>query len=103
MPIYVYQVINADGSEGEMFEVEQSMSDAPLKQHPRSGEPVRRVFQPPNLATKYTPGATKSKLENKNVERAGFTKYERDKLTGTYHRTAGADKRAPDTINPSQL
>ncbi|WP_309400747.1 FmdB family zinc ribbon protein [Cerasicoccus maritimus] len=103
MPIYVYQVINPDGSEGESFEVEQSMNDAPLNQHPRTGEPVRRVFLPPNLATKYTPVATKNKLETKNVEKAGFTKYERDKLTGHYHRTAGKDKRAPDVINPNQL
>lgn len=100
MPIYVYQVIRPDGSEGECFEVEQPMKDAPLTQHPRTGEPVKRVYQSPNLATKYTPGATKNKLENKNVERAGFTKYERDKLTGQYHRTAGKDKRAPDVINP---
>lgn len=100
MPIYVYQVIRPDGSDGECFEVEQSMKDEPLATHPRTGEPVRRVFQPPNLATKYTPGATKSKLDTKNVEKAGFTKYERDKLTGQYHRVAGKDKRAPDTFKP---
>ncbi|MGE9296248.1 MAG: FmdB family zinc ribbon protein [Puniceicoccales bacterium] len=103
MPIYVYQVITADGSEGECFEVEQSMKDAALTEHPRTGVPVRRVYQSPNLATKYTPKATQSKLETKNVERAGFTKYERDKLTGRYHRTAGKDKRAPSTIDPKNV
>jgi len=100
MPIYVYQVIRPDGEEGETFEVEQSMKDEPLAKHPRTGEPVRRVYQSPNLASKYTPGATKNKLETKNVEKAGFTKYERDKLTGTYHKTAGKDKRAPDVFKP---
>lgn len=100
MPIYVYQVINPDGSEGECFEIEQSMKDDALTRHPQTGEPVRRVYQAPNLTTKYSPGATKSKLETKNVEKAGFTKYERDKLTGQYHRTAGKDKRAPDILNP---
>ncbi|MEO0795149.1 MAG: FmdB family transcriptional regulator [Verrucomicrobiota bacterium] len=103
MPIYVYQVIQPDGGEGDTFEVEQSMSDDALTHHPRTGEPVRRVYQPPNLATQYTPGATKSKLENKNVEKAGFTKYERDKLTGQYHRTAGKDRKAPDVIDPKNL
>ncbi|GHB90230.1 FmdB family zinc ribbon protein [Cerasicoccus arenae] len=100
MPIYVYQVINPDGSEGDCFEIEQPMSDSALTKHPRTGEPVRRVYQAPNLATRYTPKGTQKKLETKNVERAGFTKYERDKLTGQYHRTAGTDKRAPDVINP---
>lgn len=100
MPIYVYQVVRDDGSDGEIFEVEQSMSDSPLERHPRTGEAVRRIYQPPNLTTRYSPGATKSKLENKNVERAGFTKYERDKLTGQYNRVAGRDKRAPDVLQP---
>ena len=100
MPIYVYQVTHADGTEGECFEVEQSMHDEPLTTHPRTGEPVRRVYQAPNLATRYTPGATKTKLEPKNVEKAGFTKYERDQLTGRYHKTAGKDNRAPDVIQP---
>lgn len=100
MPIYVYQVVTADGGEGEVFELEQSMVDAPLTAHPLTGKPVRRVYQAPNLTTRYAPGATKNKLENRNVEKMGFTKYERDKLTGTYHKVAGKDGRAPDTINP---
>lgn len=100
MPIYVYEVIQEDGSKGQIFEIEQSMKDPALKTHPQTGERVRRVYQPPNLATRYTPGATKSKLETKNVEKAGFTKYEKDKLTGKYHKTAGADKRAPDVLQP---
>lgn len=103
MPIYVYQVILEDGAEGPTFEIEQPMTDDALTIHPITGHKVKRVYQPPNLATKYTPGSTKAKLETKNVEKAGFTKYERDKLTGKYHKTAGADKRAPDVIDRSQL
>lgn len=99
MPIYVYQVIRKDGSEGETFEVEQSMSADALKTHPVTGEPVKRVFQPPNIATKHTPGATKKQLDDKNVEKAGFTKYVRDKMTGRYHKTAG--KEGPDTLAPN--
>ncbi len=100
MPIYVYEVVRDDDREGETFEIEQPMSAPALTQHPVTGEPVRRVYQPPNLATKYTPGATRNKLENKNVEKAGFTKYERDKLTGTYHKVAGKDRNAPDSLKP---
>ncbi|WOO40967.1 hypothetical protein [Rubellicoccus peritrichatus] len=100
MPVYVYEVILEDGSGGQVFEIEQSMKDPALETHPQTGEPVRRVYQPPNLGTRYTPGSTKSKLETKNVEKAGFTKYEKDKLTGKYHKTAGQDKRAPDVLQP---
>jgi predicted nucleic acid-binding Zn ribbon protein len=102
MPIYVYEVIRQDGSAGECFEIEQSMKDEPLTRHPLTGEPIRRVYQAPNLATRYTPGSTQSKLDNRNLEKAGFTKYERDKLTGRYHRVAGSDKRAPDVIERPQ-
>ncbi len=98
MPTYVYEVIDHCGEGGEVFEVHHSMQDDPLKVHPETGEPVRRVYQSPHLASRYTPGATKSRLENKNVEKAGFTKYEKDKLTGRYHRTAG--KQGPDMLNP---
>lgn len=97
MPIYVYECIKPDGSSGERFEIQQSMKDDALTEHPDSGEPVRRVFLPPNLTTRYSPGATKDKLDNKNLESTGFTKYEKDKLTGKYHRVAG--KQGPEVIN----
>ncbi len=91
MPIYVYQVITANGGEGETFELEQSMNDAALTKHPVTGQAVTRVYQPPNISAKYTPGRTKSLIETKNAEKAGFTKYERDKLTGRYHKVAGKE------------
>ena len=96
MPIYVYETMPQDGSEGERFEIQQSMRDDALTHHPETGEPVRRVLLPPNLATRYTPGQTKERLDNKSVEKAGFTKYEKDKSTGKYHRVAG--KNGPDVI-----
>ena len=97
MPIYVYEEINPDGTGGARFELQQSMREEALTRHPEKGVPVRRVFQPPHLASKYTPAATRSKLDNKNIEKAGFTKYEKDKLTGRYHRVAG--NKGPETIN----
>ena len=102
MPIYVYEVIRGDGSPGERFEIQQSMKDSALEHHPETGLPVRRVFLPPNLATRYTPGQTRDKLENKRLEKAGFTKYEKDKVSGKYHRVAGragpAELKRPDGI-----
>ena len=85
MPVYVYETLET----GEMFEVTQSMREPALTTHPDTGQAVRRVILPPNLGVKHTPGKEKGMLDNRNVEKAGFTKYERDKLTGTYHRVAG--------------
>ena len=98
VPIYVYQTLSDDSETPEVFEIQQSMNDPHLTHHPETGVPVRRVLQAPNIASKYTPGANKSKLENNNLTKKGFTKYEKDKLTGRYHRTAG--KEGPSTIEP---
>ena len=85
MPIYVYEIL----STGEQFECHQSMQDPALAVHPETGDPVRRVILPPNLGMKYTPGKEKRLLSNESVEKSGFTKYEKDKVTGKYNRVAG--------------
>jgi hypothetical protein len=103
MPTYVYQEILPDGSEGDCFELIQPMSEVPLKTHPKSGNPVRKVYHAPNLSSKYTEGATKNKLSDENVEKHGFTRYEKDKVTGRYNKTAGKDKRAPDVVDANKL
>ncbi len=98
MPIYVYQEILDDGSDGELLEIEQSMSAKPLERHPLTGRSVKRIYLPPAVTSKYTAGHAKKLLTEKNVEKAGFTKYVRDKLTGEYHKTAGTDPRAPNVL-----
>jgi hypothetical protein len=103
MPTYLYQEILPDGSDGECFEVVQRMADPVLTKHPKTGLPVRKVFAAPNLPKKYTEGATKAKLSNENVEKHGFTRYEKDKVSGMYNKTAGKDKRAPDVVDGNKL
>ena len=103
MPTYVYHEILPDGSEGEAFEYIQRMADDPLTIHPKTGNPVRKIFHSPNVSNKYTEGSTKNKLTDENVEKHGFTRYEKDKLTGRYNKTAGKDKRAPDVVDANQL
>jgi len=100
MPVYQYQVILDGGIEGPVFEVQQPASEPPLTRHPVTGHAVRRVITAPNISTRYTPGREKKLTETRNVEKAGFTKYERDKSTGLFHKTAGKDKNAPDILNP---
>jgi len=73
MPLYVYQVITNDGSEGEIFEILQGMNEPELTVHPETGQPIRRILAAPNAVRKYTPG----KLSDGKLEKLGFTKYER--------------------------
>jgi hypothetical protein len=90
MPLYVYQVIEADGSDGEIFEVLQRFSDAPLAVHPESGKPVKKLLAAPNAVTRYVG----SNLSNKNLSNLGFTKYEKAG-DGFYEKKAGS---GPDVI-----
>jgi len=95
MPTYVYQVINDDGSDGETFEVFQKMSEAALTKHPATGKPVKRVIVAPNIGGNWSEAGTKSKLGDKNLERLGFTKYQRSGH-GTFEKRAG---QGPDSIS----
>jgi hypothetical protein len=79
------------------------MSENSLKTHPKTGNPVRKVFHAPNVSSRYTEGATKKRLSDQNIEKHGFTRYEKDKITGRYNKTAGKDKRAPDTVDTTEL
>ena len=90
MPLYVYQVIEADGSEGEIIEVLQRMSDAPLTVHPENGKPVKKLLAAPNAAGNYF-GDT---LSNDRLGKLGFTKYQKAG-GGFYEKTAGS---GPDVI-----
>ena len=99
MPTYVYQVINDDGSEGEVFEVMQKMSDPPLTTHPETGQKVRRIPAVPNIAGEHSESATKRKLSDKNLDRLGFTKYQRAG-GGHYEKRAGS---GPDVKVPERV
>lgn len=96
MPTYVYEILKKDGAPtGRHFEVVQSMKEDALKKHPETGEPVRRVPQAPIIAGKWSDVKGKGALSNKNLERLGFTKYER-KGKGYMERVAG--KEGPKTL-----
>lgn len=86
--MYVYQVIEQDGTEGETFEVLQNMRDPPLTHHPESGRPVRRLLGLPNVGK--MPGLNPARLE-----RHGFTQYKKSGK-GTYEKTAG---KGPNVIS----
>ncbi len=91
MPTYVYAVIKPDGTDGEPFEVFQKITDPPLEKHPETGEPVRRLVVAPQVQTQ----TDKGRFSKGNLERLGFTRYER-KGDGHYEKTAG---QGPDAIS----
>jgi predicted nucleic acid-binding Zn ribbon protein len=91
MPTYVYEILTKKGEGTERyFEVVQSMKEPALEKHPETGEPVRRVPQAPTIAGKWSDLKGKAALSNKNLERLGFTKYER-KGKGYMERVAGSE------------
>jgi predicted nucleic acid-binding Zn ribbon protein len=88
MPLYIYQVVEKDGTEGEIFEVLQDMAEPPLTQHPENGKPVQRLLGTPSTMRRFASG----KISDSNLDRLGFTKYQRSG-DGTYEKTAGAGPR----------
>jgi predicted nucleic acid-binding Zn ribbon protein len=97
MPTYVYEILDKKGEgTGRTFEIVQSIKEDALKKHPETGEPVRRVPQAPMIAGNWSDLKGKGKLSNQNLERLGFTKYER-KGKGYMERVAG--KEGPRSIS----
>jgi hypothetical protein len=88
VPLYVYEVVLPDGSGGETFEIIQPLSAEPLKKHPETGKPVRRVFGAPNAPRAWTDSQSKSNLSDKSLASKGFTKYVKSG-EGTYEKTTG--------------
>ncbi|QYU70325.1 hypothetical protein J4558_09500 [Leptolyngbya sp. 15MV] len=94
MPTYVYEILRKDGRPtGRTLEVMQSIKAEPLTVHPETGEPVRRAIVTPVLGTGMSKRS--ATLSNSNLERLGFTKYER-KGKGYMERVAG--KEGPRSI-----
>ena len=96
MPTYVYEILDKKGQgTGRLFEIVQSMKDDALTKHPETGAAVRRVPQAPGITTNGH-GDNKGVLTNSNLDRLGFTKYER-KGKGYMERVAG--KGGPKSIS----
>src|SRR5262245_15230002 len=87
MPTYVYQILTRTGRPtGRTVEIVQSIKEEALSRHPETGEPIRRAIVAPTLGLGMS--KAKARLSNKNLERLGFTKYER-KGKGYMEKTAG--------------
>lgn len=84
MPVYKYITIEDDGSEGEIFEVEQSIKSNPIERHPENGKRVRRIFDAPNINIEYSSGKEKSLSDMSRIRKAGFRVLKKDKISGKY-------------------
>ncbi len=95
MPTYVYEYLDDDGKgTGESFELIEPITADALTEY--EGRPVHRVPQAPNIAGKWSDMKEKSILSNKNLDRLGFTKYEK-RGDGYMERVAG--KEGPKSIS----
>lgn len=96
MPTYDYELLDDKGEPtGERFEWIQPMKEDALTKHPETGQPCRRAISAPGIAGTWSPLKEKGQLSNKNLERLGFTKYER-RGDGVMERVAG--KEGPKTL-----
>ena len=99
MPTYVYQVVNDDGSDGEVFEVIQKMSDKPLKAHAGCGGKLTKLisaagFQFKGTGWYVTDYARKSKGES--GEGAKDTKGDSKDSSAAAAKDGGSDKSSSD-------
>lgn len=89
MPVYTYQLINEDGSDGETFDVVRGMKEEPLTHHPDTGQPCKRIFQPIHIAGMTSELHKKTLLSDSNLSKNGFTKYVKNGK-GHYERQVGS-------------
>lgn len=52
MPVYVYKGLET----GNYYEFEQGFHDEPLRAHPETGEPLKRVITPPPSSSRARVG-----------------------------------------------
>jgi hypothetical protein len=79
MALRRYNVIRADGSEGELLEVEQPAGAPDLALHPLTGEKLQRILDAPGLTGKWTERAMgNAAKDSKRMKAGGFRKLERD-------------------------
>ncbi len=106
MPIYVYEIVQPDGSEGPRFEIAQGMKEKPFTHHPETGEPVRRVIVPVAIGGSWTESSMNKKMkDDKKLDQLGFTKYVKAG-DGIYEKRAGKGPKIIDKnnrIKPSDL
>lgn len=73
MPIRRYRVLEKDGREAEILEVEQPAGSPDLTRHPLDGREVRRLLEVPSIGGKWSDRGISERLKA-----GGFRKMEKD-------------------------
>lgn len=77
MPIYTYQIINDDGSDGEIIELVHGMNEPAMTVHPQTGQKIQRIYTAPHIAGWGNSRQAKQMTSAENLEKHGFAKYVR--------------------------
>ncbi len=88
MPMYVYDILNDEGAVCGSFEIIQKITAEPLTRHPETGQTLRMKMQAPFVGKKTNGELPKSDLSDRNLEKLGFTKYQK-KRQGGYEKVVG--------------
>ncbi|MES2793472.1 MAG: FmdB family transcriptional regulator [Planctomycetota bacterium] len=88
MPMYVYDVLDTDGSVCGSFEIIQKITADPLTIHPETGQPLRMKMQAPFVGKKTNGELPKADISDRNLEKLGFTKYKKSRQGG-YEKVVG--------------
>jgi len=73
MPIRRYRVLEKDGQEAEILEVEQPAGSPDLERHPLDGRALRKLLEAPSVGGKWSDRGMASRLKD-----GGFRKMEKD-------------------------
>lgn len=101
MPIYQYKVIDSKFN-NEVVEIEQSIGDEELNEHPITGEPIKRLISLASLTLKHATSSENASLESDQLAKKGFTLFEKDSSQSSkYTRSIG--KFGPSEIDLNKL
>lgn len=73
MPIRRYRVIEKDGREAEILEIEQAAGSPDLARHPLDGRELRKLIEAPSVGGKWSDRSLANRLKD-----GGFRKMEKD-------------------------
>ena len=96
MPVFQYVVLNGNEPQ-EVIEIEQGLSDPPLKSHPITKEPIRKLISSPSLSLRHSDANEKRILSDENLKKNGFSLYQKDHSDGTYAKKTGD---GPQSLQP---
>ena len=82
MPMYVYDVLNEEGAVVGSFEIIQKITADPLTKHPETGQTLRMKMQAPFVGKKTHGELPKADISDRNLEKLGFTKYQKSRKGG---------------------